>query len=114
MKIDFNNSAAFEPFFDEIVEITATRPSGVIAGAFRACVLPITFVDPYASVDSSSEVQKFSVLIPKNGEGAWIERIVGSKPVIGDRVDLKSGVKTVVTRVATTAEDQWELETKEC
>ena len=111
----FENKAAFEPMFDEIVSVLAKRPSGDISGGFRACVMPIADAAVIVGdVSVQSARPRFSVLIAANGSQAWLEAALGSRPQIGDKVELRNGLKTSVVKVSPLVDSWYELEVEQC
>ena len=115
MNSPFKNNKAFEPMFDEIVSVLAKRPSGDISGGFRACVMPIADAGAIlGDMSTQSTRARFSVLIAANGSQAWIEAALGSRPQIGDKIELKSGLKTSVVKVSPLVDSWYELEVEQC
>lgn len=114
MKSTFENSAAFEPMFDEIVSFLAKREYGDIVGSFRACVMPIQDMEAVFDDSVQSHVQRFSVLIPNSGASAWLEGALGSRPQVGDVIEFKSGIRAAVTKVSTIADSWFEMEARQC
>ena len=100
----------FAPFFDALVKITAPRVDMTISSGFRACVMPLT--DAIAVLDDSvqSTRPRFSVLIAATGDQAWIEAALGSRPQIGDKIELQDGLVTSVKKVSPHVDAWYELE----
>lgn len=101
---------AFEPMFDDNVKIVSNRPSLTIRGTFAACVFPIQFADPFAEDTAQTEIRRFSVLIKKGGPRAWNYK----DPIrIGDKITLKDGLKTAVTKVNLSTGPWFDVETRQ-
>lgn len=106
---------AFVPFFDDYVKVEATRPGGqVIRGTFTACVMPIADADPFTEDSAQSKVMKFTVMIPSSGENGWLAAALGSRPQIGDRVELADGTRAAVTKVSPLCDTWYEMEVRSC
>ena len=115
MKSPFENPAAFEPMFDDIVSVLAKREHGDVVGSFRACVMPIQDAAVIiGEMSTQSTLARFSVLIAANGSQAWLEAALGSRPQIGDKVELKNGLKTSVVKVSPIVDSWYELEVEQC
>ena len=115
MKSPFDNSKAFEPMLDEIVSVHAPRDTGEISCGFRACVMPIADAATIiGEMSTQSTRARFSVFIAANGSQAWVESVLGSRPQIGDRIELASGLKTSVVKVSPLVDSWYELETEQC
>lgn len=89
----FDNPAAFEPFFCDVIVVEGRRanPAGspkagtrTVRGTFRASVVDNGFSDPIAAADAESGVRSFTVSVPA---GEWLER---TEPQVGDRVRVES------------------------
>lgn len=106
---------ALATFFDTLVKISAPRQSGEVSASFKACVMPISDADP---IDPSLSIQstraRFTVLLAANGSQAWIEAAIGSRPQIGDKIELASGMKTSVRKVSPLVDAWYELEVEQC
>lgn len=60
-------NGAFEPFYDTTIEV---RSSGQTI-PIKACVFDQYFDDPMSDLSPSADREYISVIIPKEGEGAW-------------------------------------------
>lgn len=112
--MDFPNKS-FAPFFDTLVKIGAPRPSGDLSFSVKACVMPISDAEPIIPETSTQSTRaRFSVLLAASGDQAWIEAAIGSRPQIGDRIELASGLKTSVRKVSPLVDAWYELEVEQC
>jgi hypothetical protein len=108
-------SQSFAPFFDEIVKIRSPRPYGEVSASFKACVMPVSDAEPIMpELSTQSTRARFTVLLSASGCQAWLEAALGSRPQIGDRVELASGMKTVVRKVSPIVDAWYELECEQC
>lgn len=103
------------PFFDTLVKISAPRPSGDLSFSVKACVMPLSDAEPIdPSLSTQSTRARFSVLLSASGDQAWIEAAIGSRPQIGDRIELASGLKTSVRKCSPLVDAWYELEVEQC
>ena len=109
MRDIFSCPAAFEPFFTERVRVDAPRPAGTVSGGFSAAVFPIADDEPIIEDVTQSVRPKFSVLIPISGEGGWNFAALGTRPQIGDKITLQSGVEAHIIKVAPLTGDYYEI-----
>lgn len=111
--MDFPNRS-FAPFFDTLVKISAPRPSGDLSFSVKACVMPIQSVEPFDETGADSGLLSFTVLLAASGDQAWIEAAIGSRPQIGDRIELATGMKAAVKKVSPLVDAWYELEVRQC
>ena len=77
--------------------------------------MPITDAEPIdPSISTQSTRAHFTVLLAANGSQAWIETAIGSRPQIGDKIELASGLKTSVRKVSPLVDAWYELEVEQC
>lgn len=93
MKNPWNNDfGAFEIMFDDAAEYAAEGCGE--KGTIRCCVFPVENVDPFADVDSDSDVKRVSVLVQKP---RWYFK--QERPRVGDVVTMPCGEKYRVAEV---------------
>lgn len=118
--MEFPNKS-LAPFFDTLVKISASRPRPDgqapldLSFSCKACVMPLSDAEPIdPSLSTQSTRARFSVLLSATGDQAWIEAAIGSRPQIGDRIELASGLKTSVRKVSPLVDAWYELEVEQC
>ena len=114
--MNFPNTA-LSPFFDTLVKISASRPNPNgqapldLSFSVKACVMPATDAEPIvAEVSVQSTRPRFTVLLAASGSPAWIEAAIGSRPQIGDQIELANGLQTSVRKVSPVVDAWYELE----
>ena len=108
----FDNPAAIAPFFDDVIVVEGVRPFAdggrrKVQGTFSACVLDAGFSEPLIEGDADSDVRTYSVSIRS---GDWVD---GTKPQVGDRVQLANGTLLAVSRTDNLLGDIWSLTARE-
>lgn len=110
--IDFDNAAAFTPFFTERVEISGPRPDGVeLRGTYAVCLLFGGSSPALVNLSPQNEATLLTVLVARRGDGAWNRT---EQPQIGDTVRLRDGRRFDVKRVDALDDTHYTLEAREC
>ncbi len=99
MESPWNIEEAFEPMFDEAVEITLPDRRFTI----KACVFPVEQVDPFVEEDYDNKVKLVNILIRKR---CYPDSL---KPGVGDKVSLEDGTQYKICEVRT--EQTWFIAT---
>ena len=89
MDSPWNIEEAFDPMFDETVEITLPDRRFSI----KVCCFPIEQVDPFVEDDYDNKVKLVNILIRKR---CYPDSL---KPSIGDKVTLKDGTQYKICEV---------------
>lgn len=88
MIINWNNHAAFEPFYTDSVTVEAVRKGGQDCGGTFRCMVSRDGYDAPIDDSGSSHVNRrtITVTIPKSGSDGWYSGGKDEKPRPGDSV----------------------------
>lgn len=110
MNIDFDGKMAFDPFFDERIQISGKRPGfPSFKTTVKTCVMPVADDVPFSDQAVKSTRQKYSFMIPDmDDEGGWNRC---DNPQIGDEIEYK-GKKLTIYIVKPMIGSFYEMEAK--